>query len=166
MLDEFHETESWVSRVRDVMKSLGATYRWGLSGTPPLDTTDAVLEVAELLWYATDATAPFMSEALKHRKSRKQDSKKWLADEENKQKIHEALPEIAPNLCPVCFLNFNRGERVVCFKSYCMPVVTSCVFFPLRALKSRGRMSSDDPRCGAAKQLPVGGGAQLSCRVE
>ncbi|CAL1168735.1 unnamed protein product [Cladocopium goreaui] len=88
VLDEFHESESWITRVREVMKSLGATYRWGLSGTPPLDTTDAVLEVAELLWYATDATAPFMSEALKHRKSRKQDSKTWLADEENKQKIH------------------------------------------------------------------------------
>ena len=81
------------------MKSLGATYRWGLSGTPPLDTTDAVLEVAELLWYATDATAPFMSEALKHRKSLKQEAKTWLADEENKKKLHEAVPQNISVLC-------------------------------------------------------------------
>ena len=94
MLDEFHESESWVTRVRDVMKSLGAMHRWGLSGTPPLDTTDAVLEVAELLWYATDATAPFMSEALKHRKSQKQEAKIWLADEENKKKLHAAVLQI------------------------------------------------------------------------
>ena len=94
VLDEFHESESWANRVRDVMKSLGATHRWGLSGTPPLDTTDAVLEVAELLWYATDATAPFMSEALKHRKSQKQEAKIWLADEENKKKLHAAVPQI------------------------------------------------------------------------
>ena len=91
VLDEFHESESWANRVRDVMKSLGATHRWGLSGTPPLDTTDAVLEVAELLWYATDATAPFMSEALKHRKSQKQSAKTWLAKTENKRKVREAL---------------------------------------------------------------------------
>jgi hypothetical protein len=136
VLDEFHESESWITRVREVMKSLGATYRWGLSGTPPLDTTDAVLEVAELLWYATDATAPFMSEAFKHRKSRKQDSKRWLADEENKQKIHEALPEIAPNLCPVCFLDFNRGAGLIASKLLhdlhaCVPVV----FFLLKSIE-------------------------------
>ena len=108
----------------------------GVSGTPPLDTTDAVLEVAELLWYATDATAPFMSEAFKHRKSRKQDSKRWLADEENKQKIHEALPEIAPNLCPVCFLDFNRGAGLIASKLLhdlhaCVPVV----FFLLKSIE-------------------------------
>ena len=120
VLDEFHESESWITRVREVMKSLGATYRWGLSGTPPLDSTDAVLEVAELLWYATDATAPFMTEALEHRKSRKQDSKKWLADEDNKQKIHEALLQIALKLSSVCFLDFNRGTGLIdvdCFQA-------------------------------------------------
>ena len=98
MLDEFHETESWITKVREVMKSLGATHRWGLSGTPPLDTTDAVLEVAELLWYATDATTPFMNKALKHRNSQKLGSITWLANAENKRKVHEALREIVPVL--------------------------------------------------------------------
>ena len=95
VLDEFHESESWNSRVRDVMKALAATCRWGLSGTPPLDSTDSVLEVAEILRYATGAT-PFMTEALKNRKKEKSEkAQSWLADEGNKQKVHDSYRNIS-----------------------------------------------------------------------
>lgn len=53
ILDEFHESESWVYRVREMVKALGATHRWGLSGTPPLGSCEAVTEVAELLHFPT-----------------------------------------------------------------------------------------------------------------
>ena len=53
VLDEFHEAGAWSYRVREIAKSMGATHRWGLSGTPPLDSTESLLEVAQLLWYAT-----------------------------------------------------------------------------------------------------------------
>jgi len=61
ILDEFHESESWEYRVREMMKSVGATHRWGLSGTPPLGSCDAVSQVAELLWFPKLEEAPQMA---------------------------------------------------------------------------------------------------------
>jgi len=58
ILDEFHESESWEYRVREMMKSVGATHRWGLSGTPPLGSCEAVSQVAELLWFPKYEEAP------------------------------------------------------------------------------------------------------------
>eukprot|EP00747_Dinoflagellata_sp_TGD_P121807 gnl/TRDRNA2_/TRDRNA2_173490_c2_seq10.p1 gnl/TRDRNA2_/TRDRNA2_173490_c2~~gnl/TRDRNA2_/TRDRNA2_173490_c2_seq10.p1 ORF type:complete len:784 (-),score=89.47 gnl/TRDRNA2_/TRDRNA2_173490_c2_seq10:1572-3902(-) len=49
VLDEFHESEAWEYRVREMLRSLGAIHKWGLSGTPPLSNTAAVVEVAGLL---------------------------------------------------------------------------------------------------------------------
>ena len=51
VFDEFHESESWVFRTRELLKSIGATHRWGLSGTPPLGSTEPAAQVAELLCY-------------------------------------------------------------------------------------------------------------------
>jgi len=64
ILDEFHESESWVYRVRELVKATGATHRWGLSGTPPLGSCEAVSQVAELLWFPELEHAPGMEEAL------------------------------------------------------------------------------------------------------
>ena len=139
----------------------GVTHRWGLSGTPPLDTTDAVLEVAELLWYATDATAPFMSEALKHRKSQKHEAKIWLADEENKKKLPCSC---APNhfrFVMFCVLSIVRYLLFFlwsgCFPPSPIPshAVVECTFFPPSAQDECQAMIA---RRGAAKQLPAGGG--------
>ena len=96
VLDEFHESESWQSSVREVMKSLGATHRWGLSGTPPLDETDSVLEVAELLWYADGR--PILCEALKNKKKKSLEAKSWWADPANKQKVHESELKLADEM--------------------------------------------------------------------
>eukprot|EP00746_Dinoflagellata_sp_MGD_P001530 gnl/MRDRNA2_/MRDRNA2_102897_c0_seq1.p1 gnl/MRDRNA2_/MRDRNA2_102897_c0~~gnl/MRDRNA2_/MRDRNA2_102897_c0_seq1.p1 ORF type:complete len:1184 (+),score=191.76 gnl/MRDRNA2_/MRDRNA2_102897_c0_seq1:98-3649(+) len=49
IFDEFHESEAWEYRVREMLRSLGATHKWGLSGTPPLGSPAAVAEVAGLL---------------------------------------------------------------------------------------------------------------------
>jgi len=51
ILDEFHESEAWEYRVREMLRSLGAIHKWGLSGTPPLKNAAAVAEVAGLLGY-------------------------------------------------------------------------------------------------------------------
>jgi len=51
VLDEFHESEAWEYRVRQMLTSLGAVHKWGLSGTPPLRSAGAVAEVAALLGY-------------------------------------------------------------------------------------------------------------------
>ncbi|CAE8660588.1 unnamed protein product [Polarella glacialis] len=52
VFDEFHESESWeYNRVRELTKALCATNRWGLSGTPPLGSSEAVADVAELMGY-------------------------------------------------------------------------------------------------------------------
>lgn len=91
ILDEFHEAESWNYPVREVMKSLGATHRWGVSGTPPLNSTDAVLEVAELLWFAKEAAdemaAPAMSQAMKFRNSQRQEALMWLQQISNQKQV-------------------------------------------------------------------------------
>lgn len=55
IFDEFHESETWEYRVREMLKSLGAEHKWGLSGTPPLGSAAAVVEVAALLGYANPA---------------------------------------------------------------------------------------------------------------
>eukprot|EP00930_Biecheleria_cincta_P048911 TRINITY_DN34167_c0_g1_i1.p1 TRINITY_DN34167_c0_g1~~TRINITY_DN34167_c0_g1_i1.p1 ORF type:complete len:995 (-),score=165.18 TRINITY_DN34167_c0_g1_i1:327-3272(-) len=60
ILDEFHESDSWQFRVREMMKSIGGTHRWGLSGTPPMGSCDSVTEVAELLWFPKLEKAPNM----------------------------------------------------------------------------------------------------------
>ena len=90
-MNEFHEAESWNYPVREVMKSLGATHRWGVSGTPPLNSTDAVLEVAELLWFAKEAAdemaAPAMSQAMKFRNSQRQEALMWLQQISNQKQV-------------------------------------------------------------------------------
>ena len=50
-MDEFHESEAWVYRVREMFKSIGADHRWGLSGTPPVGDTAAISQMAAILWY-------------------------------------------------------------------------------------------------------------------
>ena len=52
VFDEFHESEAWQYRVREMLRRLGAVHKWGLSGTPPLGSPLAVAEVAGLLGYA------------------------------------------------------------------------------------------------------------------
>ena len=52
VFDEFHESEAWEYRVREMLRCLGAVHKWGLSGTPPLGSPLAVAEVAGLLGYA------------------------------------------------------------------------------------------------------------------
>ncbi|CAE8597074.1 unnamed protein product [Polarella glacialis] len=60
VFDEFHESESWEYRVRELTKALGATNRWGLSGTPPLGSSEAVADVAELMGYPDLCGAAYM----------------------------------------------------------------------------------------------------------
>ena len=60
IIDEFHESVVWEFRPRELVKEIGATHRWGLSGTPPLHTSVAVTEVAKLLWYPQKVAAPMM----------------------------------------------------------------------------------------------------------
>ena len=50
-MDEFHESESWVYRVTEMFKSIGAQCRWGLSGTPPVGNIQSIKQVAAILWY-------------------------------------------------------------------------------------------------------------------
>eukprot|EP00928_Gymnodinium_smaydae_P068913 TRINITY_DN5220_c2_g3_i2.p1 TRINITY_DN5220_c2_g3~~TRINITY_DN5220_c2_g3_i2.p1 ORF type:complete len:1184 (-),score=141.99 TRINITY_DN5220_c2_g3_i2:148-3699(-) len=52
IFDEFHESEAWEYRVREMLKCVGATYKWGLSGTPPLADAVAVAELAGLLGHS------------------------------------------------------------------------------------------------------------------
>lgn len=51
VMDEFHESESWVYRVREMFKAVGAGCRWGLTGTPPVGNLESIKDVAEILWY-------------------------------------------------------------------------------------------------------------------
>lgn len=50
-MDEFHESESWEYRVREMFKAIGGTCRWGLSGTPPVGNLASIQDVAAILWY-------------------------------------------------------------------------------------------------------------------
>ena len=112
VLDEFHESESWKTAVREVMKSLGATHRWGLSGTPPLNSTDSVLEVAELLWYATEGdslVSPAMSKALKYRQSKTNAAKSWLANAANQEEVQKE--------CQVMIRDFVRQNESTLVKA-------------------------------------------------
>jgi len=49
VMDEFHESEAWSFRVRELLKGVGASSRWGLSGTPPVGSLDSIKQVAEVL---------------------------------------------------------------------------------------------------------------------
>ena len=60
IIDEFHESAAWDFRNRELVNGIGATYRWGLSGTPPLDTSSTVTDIARLLWYHKSVNAPAM----------------------------------------------------------------------------------------------------------
>ncbi|CAE7818718.1 RAD5B [Symbiodinium sp. CCMP2592] len=94
VLDEFHETESWKKAIREVLKSIGATHRWGLSGTPPLGDVNSVLEVAELLNYVQDKSSPTMALAFKKGQSSK------LKQEDTQRKLREE--------CQTMILGFVR----------------------------------------------------------
>eukprot|EP00931_Biecheleriopsis_adriatica_P103463 TRINITY_DN78293_c0_g1_i1.p1 TRINITY_DN78293_c0_g1~~TRINITY_DN78293_c0_g1_i1.p1 ORF type:complete len:1051 (-),score=236.34 TRINITY_DN78293_c0_g1_i1:44-3169(-) len=54
IMDEFHESESWVYRVTEMFKSIGAHRRWGLSGTPPVGNIQSIQQVAAILWHGQD----------------------------------------------------------------------------------------------------------------
>ena len=43
--DEFHESTSWKYCVRECVKGMRSDFKWGLSGTPPLGSTDDVIAV-------------------------------------------------------------------------------------------------------------------------
>ena len=58
VMDEFHESESWVYRVREMFKSVGADHRWGLSGTPPVGNRESIAQVAQILWYTQPVSRP------------------------------------------------------------------------------------------------------------
>ena len=60
IIDNFDESSAWDFRNRELVKAIGATHRWGLSGTPPFATSVAVAEVARLLWYPQKVHAPAM----------------------------------------------------------------------------------------------------------
>ena len=47
-----------------LLLKLGATYRWGLSGTPPLGSAETAAEVSELFWYPGDLRATTMQHYL------------------------------------------------------------------------------------------------------
>lgn len=65
ILDEFHESEAWEYRVREMLRGLRANFKWGLSGTPPMQDAQAVAEVANLLGFAnaTKAQAEIVADA-------------------------------------------------------------------------------------------------------
>jgi hypothetical protein len=71
ILDEFHESESWDFRGRELLKAVGSKYRWGLSGTPPFDSTESAALVAGLLNYKGGIVV--QTYLLQHR------PKKWLS---------------------------------------------------------------------------------------
>ncbi|CAE7278238.1 Hltf [Symbiodinium sp. CCMP2456] len=54
VLDEFHESEAWEYRVREMLRGLTAKHKWGLSGTPPMDTALAVVQIAALLGFISE----------------------------------------------------------------------------------------------------------------
>ncbi|CAE7513671.1 RAD5 [Symbiodinium sp. CCMP2456] len=67
ILDEFHESEAWEYRVREMLRGIKADHKWGLSGTPPMETGAAVAELAGLLNYieaSEDESKHPMSKAL------------------------------------------------------------------------------------------------------
>ncbi|OLQ03141.1 DNA repair protein RAD5 [Symbiodinium microadriaticum] len=67
ILDEFHESEAWEYRVREMLRGIRADHKWGLSGTPPMETGAAVAELAGLLNYieaSEDESKHPMSKAL------------------------------------------------------------------------------------------------------
>jgi len=66
ILDEFHESEAWEYRVREMLRGLTAMHKWGLSGTPPMDSALAVVQIAALLGSFSDdetESEDLMSEA-------------------------------------------------------------------------------------------------------
>mmetsp|Transcript_16843 Transcript_16843/g.39327 ORF Transcript_16843/g.39327 Transcript_16843/m.39327 type:complete len:868 (+) Transcript_16843:56-2659(+) len=50
VMDEFHESESWDYKVRELFKGIGATHRWGLSGTPPIADVESIDGIADMMW--------------------------------------------------------------------------------------------------------------------
>lgn len=84
ILDEFHETASWTTGVKECLKGFGADFFWGLSGIPPSGETESALEVADLLHYtSTEPTAPTMKEAVMRLKGQGNANKEWRNDAGN-----------------------------------------------------------------------------------
>jgi hypothetical protein len=48
VFDEFHELESFDSAQQNSLQHLRASYRWGLTGTPPIDTNAGVIFMSSL----------------------------------------------------------------------------------------------------------------------
>lgn len=77
VLDEFHESESWDFRSRELMKAVGAEHRWGLSGTPPFGSIESAALVAELLHYQGAASMQTYLALKRQRRT------KWCEDPEH-----------------------------------------------------------------------------------
>eukprot|EP00439_Symbiodinium_sp_Y106_P016894 s2553_g2.t1 len=109
ILDEFHESEAWAYRVREMLRGLKANFKWGsscctlrwgqgLSGTPPMEDAQAVAEVANLLGFAnaTKAQAQIMATASywgNSMRRRMNPSQKWFC--ENQEKLQATWREAA-----------------------------------------------------------------------
>ena len=122
VLDEFHETESWKRSTREVLKSIGATYRWGLSGAPPLSNVDSILEVAELLNYVSQEDAPTMALALgcRHSKSLKTEAMQQKLHQECQAMIHSFVRQNSSSLVEAIavrehqeFVDHTTEERLI-----------------------------------------------------
>eukprot|EP00929_Paragymnodinium_shiwhaense_P064962 TRINITY_DN32616_c0_g1_i3.p1 TRINITY_DN32616_c0_g1~~TRINITY_DN32616_c0_g1_i3.p1 ORF type:complete len:1241 (+),score=264.55 TRINITY_DN32616_c0_g1_i3:81-3803(+) len=92
--DEFHESEAWEYRIREMLRSLASRHKWGLSGTPPLGNAAAVAEVAALLGYAKCRDdGNIMSEAIHHQASCRATStrsKEWFENPEIQRGLNDA----------------------------------------------------------------------------
>lgn len=60
VLDEFHQSVGWGFAVKERVKGTGSTFRWGLSGTPPLVHIQQVASMCMMLQYERkEASARF-----------------------------------------------------------------------------------------------------------
>eukprot|EP00439_Symbiodinium_sp_Y106_P013106 s1988_g1.t3 len=94
ILDEFHESEAWEYRVREMLRGIKADHKWGLSGTPPMETGAAVAEIAGLLNYieaSEDDSKHPMSKALWFNHFTKKncaDALRWFGDTGVARRLH------------------------------------------------------------------------------
>jgi len=108
ILDEFHESDSWIYRVREMMKSVGARCRWGLSGTPPFDNFQSTCQVAELLWYPpAPHLAPTIAKMNVKIKSQGSDDKAWVEDAEKQVQLRTELEQFVDD-----FVRQNSSKLV------------------------------------------------------
>lgn len=66
IVDEFHESQTWEFRVREMLSALEAEHKWGLSGTPPLHCGASVAQVAKLLGFIVPCSVGNVMERAAH----------------------------------------------------------------------------------------------------